>query len=118
MTTFKALQRIATSLLAISAVLVFATPAVAELAPFGLKSFEISATEAPAPGQAPDAFGRVLGPADVKAGSHPYKLTTTFVLNKAEFIERAGDFVPAGKGLKDVRVQLPPGFVGNPNAME
>jgi hypothetical protein len=92
-----------------------AAPAMAELAPFGLKSLEISATEAPAPGQAPDVFGRVLGPADVQAGSHPYALTTTFVLNGPETVSGT-KFVPAGKGLKDVRVQLPPGFVGNPNA--
>jgi hypothetical protein len=101
------------------ALLAFAAPAMAELAPFGLKSFEVSATEAPAVGQAPDAFGRVLGPADLQAGSHPYALTTTFVLNGPEFIKSTGSsgvFVPAGKGLRDARVQLPPGFVGNPNA--
>jgi hypothetical protein len=101
------------------ALLAFAAPAMAELAPFGLKSFEVAATEAPAVGQAPDAFGRVLGPADLQAGSHPYALTTTFVLNGPEFIKSLGSsgvFVPAGKGLKDARVQLPPGFVGNPNA--
>jgi hypothetical protein len=122
MTTFKALQKIAISLMAILAILAFAsTPALAETAPFGLKSFEISATEAPSPGQAPDAFGRVLGPADMQAGSHPDKLTTSFVLNPPEaIVEGPGEsethFVPAGKGLKDVRVHLPPGFVGNPNA--
>jgi hypothetical protein len=96
-----------------------AAPAMAELAPFGLKSLEISATGAPSAGQAPDTFGRVLGAADVQAGSHPYKLTTSFVLNPPEFLKTVGSsgrFEPAGKGLKDVRVQLPPGFVGNPNA--
>jgi len=119
MTTFKAVLKLALGILFAS--LLFAAPALAEKAPFGLKSFEISATEAPASGQAPDAFGRVLGPADVQAGSHPDKLTTSFVLNPPEaIVEGEGEgetrFVPAGKGLKDVRVQLPPGFVGNPNA--
>jgi len=98
------------------AILTFAAPALAEKAPFGLKFFEISATEAPSPGQEPDVFGRVQGPVDLQAGSHPYKLTTSFVLNKPEYIERSESFVPAGRGLRDVQVRLPPGFVGNPNA--
>ena len=102
--------------IAVLTMLAFAAPALAEKAPFGLKFFEISATEAPLPGQEPDVFGRVQGPADLQAGSHPYKLTTSFVLNKPEYIERSESFVPAGRGLRDVQVKLPPGFVGNPNA--
>ena len=116
MTILKALLKPLAPLIALVVVLALAAPAMAELAPFGLRSFEVAASEAPSPGQAPDAFGRVLGPADVQAGSHPYKLTTSFLLNKPEYIERAQEFAPAGQGLKDVRVQLPPGFVGNPNA--
>ncbi len=47
------------------------------------------------------------GMPDVQAGSHPYSLTATFVLSEPG----------PGKGdLKDVRLELPPGFVGNPNA--
>jgi hypothetical protein len=109
-------KRLLPFLLALCVPLLFAGSAFAEKAPFGLKSFEVSATEAPSPGQAPDVFGRVLGPVDLQAGSHPYALTTSFVLNKSEDIEGTGRFVPAGKGLKDLRLQLPPGFVGNPNA--
>jgi hypothetical protein len=108
-------KRLLLFLLGLCAPLLIATPALAETAPFGLKSFEVSATEAPSPGQAPDAFGRVLGHADLQAGSHPYALTTSFVLNGPETVSGT-QLVPAGRGLRDVRVQLPPGFVGNPNA--
>ena len=69
-----------------------ATPAMAE---FGLQRFAISARNQD-------------GTPDVQAGSHPWALTTTFVLNLPE----AG-----GEGnLRDVQVELPPGFVGDPNA--
>jgi hypothetical protein len=50
---------------------------------------------------------------DVQAGSHPYALTTTFSLTNPEAI--GGGPIPQGN-LKDVRVELPPGFVGDPNA--
>jgi hypothetical protein len=46
------------------------------------------------------------GTPDVQAGSHPYALTNTFVLNDAG----------PGNSLKNVRLELPPGFVGDPNA--
>ena len=70
--------------------------------PFGLHSLEVAAVNQ-------------NGSPDVQAGSHPYKLTTRFVLNELEEFE-TGHFRPSGDGLKDVRVELPPGFVGNPNA--
>jgi len=92
-----------------------AAPALAEGAPFGLKRLEVSETEAPAAGQEPNGFGNVLGPPDVQAGSHPYALTTAFAVDPPE--ETGGEtLLPAGQGLKDVRFELPPGFVGNPNA--
>jgi hypothetical protein len=71
---------------------VAATPAMAE--GFGLERFAIGAQNE-------------NGTPDVQAGSHPYSLTTTFVLN----LPSVGESY-----LKDARVQLPPGFVGNPNA--
>jgi hypothetical protein len=66
-----------------------AAPAMAE---YGLQRFAISATNE-------------NGTPDLQAGSHPYALTNTFVLN-----------LPAEGNLKDVRLELPPGFVGDPNA--
>jgi hypothetical protein len=47
------------------------------------------------------------GTPDVQAGSHPYALNTTFVL------EEPGR---ATGNLKDVTLELPPGLVGNPEA--
>ena len=70
---------------------------------FGLQSFEVSAVNRD-------------GSADVQAGSHPYALVTNFSFNESTF--NAGEEVfLASEGLKDVQVQLPPGFVGNPNAV-
>ena len=47
------------------------------------------------------------GTPDVQAGSHPYSLTATFVLSEPG---------PVNGDLKDARLELPPGFVGNPDA--
>ncbi len=71
------------------AVAVTAAPAMAE---FGLQRFAFSARNQD-------------GTPDVQAGSHPYALTTTFVLN-----------LPNRGNLKDVKLEMPPGFVGNPDA--
>ncbi|MGA2162982.1 MAG: hypothetical protein ABSH36_00765 [Solirubrobacteraceae bacterium] len=46
------------------------------------------------------------GTLDVQAGSHPYALTATFLL-KSPFHEH---------NLKDARLEIPPGFVGDPDA--
>ncbi len=72
-------------------VLVFATPALGE---FGLQRLAVSARNA-------------NGTPDVQAGSHPYAVTGTFVLSQ----EGGG-----GGNLKDAKLELPPGFVGDPNA--
>jgi hypothetical protein len=84
------------------------TPAMAANEPFGLHNLEVSAVNR-------------NGSPDAQAGSHPYALVTAFRLNKQEEIEIKGSpgepiFRPSGEGLKDVRFQLPPGFVGNPDA--
>ncbi len=89
MTTFKALSKLALGVLFVF--LLFATPAMAE---FGLQRLAVSARNQ-------------NGTADVQAGSHPYALTATFLLSESGY----------GQGtLKDLRLELPPGFVGNPNA--
>ncbi len=74
------------------AALALAAPAMAE---FGVQQFALSARN-------------INGTPDVQAGSHPYALTTTFVLN-----EPVG---PAQGDLKNLELELPPGFVGDPNA--
>ena len=51
------------------------------------------------------------GSPDTQAGSHPYGFTTTLDFNRTG----APPFLPAL--AKDVRVKLPPGLVGNPNAL-
>jgi hypothetical protein len=68
-----------------------ATPAMAE---FGLQSLAVSARNQ-------------NGTPDVEAGSHPSSLNTTFTLDNTS--------TETGY-LKDVKLELPPGFVGDPNA--
>jgi hypothetical protein len=93
-----------------------ATPAVAlESHGIEVQSLEASATEKPTAEQ--EAKGE-LGSLDVQAGSHPYVLTTSLLLSKPEELHVEGEhyFRLAGGGLKDLQFELPPGFVGNPNA--
>jgi hypothetical protein len=92
------MRRLLCGVLVLAASIVFAPSAMAD---FGLQSFEVSATNQ-------------NGAPDLQAGSHPYQLTTNFVLNPPK--EVAGKLVVDGD-LKDARVELPPGFVGDPNAM-
>ena len=54
-------------------------------------------------------FSNGDGALDTQAGSHPYDLTVNFGLNSIE-----GE--PAGGGLRDVAIALPPGIVGDPEA--
>ncbi len=95
MTTFKAVSKLALGLLCAS--LLFASPAMAE---FGLQRFAFSARNQD-------------GTPDVQAGSHPYALNTTFMVNFPTGSFES--FAPQGN-LKDVRLEMPPGFVGDPNA--
>jgi hypothetical protein len=68
------------------------------MASFGLERFALGVTNR-------------NGTPDVQAGSHPYALTNTFVLNRStESFRAPGD-------LKDVKLELPPGFAGDPNAL-
>ena len=69
---------------------------------FGLRSVEVQTTNQD-------------GSPDVQAGSHPYAFTTTFHVNEPERVSES-EFKPSGT-LKDIHVELPPGFVGNPNAV-
>jgi hypothetical protein len=92
--------------LAVAAVAAWlALAAVPARADFGIAGFEAAATNQD-------------GTPDTQAGSHPYQFTTniafnTTVLNGGFF---GNEIVPDGGNAKDVRVELPPGFVGDPNA--
>jgi hypothetical protein len=100
MTTFSALRNVSrVFVVVVFGVLVFAVaPAMAE---FGVERFAISARNQ-------------NGTPDVQAGSHPYALTTTFVLNQPSLCN--GEVCVAEGDLKDVKVELPPGLVGDANA--
>lgn len=53
----------------------------------------------------------------LEAGSHPFTLTTRFAANTELAPEgSAAPLLGAGGDLKDIRVALPPGLVGNPTA--
>ena len=74
---------------------------------FGIKSYEIS-------------FLNEDGTPDTQAGSHPYKFVNIFELNSHfKRIESNADSpyirVPDGV-LRNLKIALPPGFVGDPNA--
>jgi hypothetical protein len=87
-------------ILVAAAALLFAASALG--AGFGVQSFEASAVNRD-------------GSPDMQAGSHPYALITSFTMNESE--EKDGVFVATGGTVKDVHLALPPGFVGNPNAV-
>ncbi len=88
--------------LAVVVLVVCVVPALG--AGFGLRGFEMAVVNGD-------------GSQDVQAGSHPYALAMSFSLDESEELGGSGVFVPVDGGLKDVQLQLPPGFVGNPNAV-
>jgi hypothetical protein len=92
------MRRLLCGVLVVTASMVFAPSAMAG---FGLQSFEFSAVNQ-------------NGSPDVQAGSHPYELTTSFVGSPLK--EEGPELFVQEGSLKDVRVELPPGFVGNPEA--
>jgi hypothetical protein len=97
-------KRLLPVLLALCVPLLMASPAMAE---FGLERFGIGVQNGEGQNGTPD----------LQAGSHPYSLTTTFVLKQPPCTEVNGQFRCVAEGnLKDVRAELPPGFVGDPNA--
>ncbi len=74
---------------------------------FGIKSYEIS-------------FRNENGTPDTQAGSHPYKFEDLFTLNshfKREESNADSPYIRLPDGvLRNVKIDLPPGFVGDPNA--
>jgi hypothetical protein len=113
-------RRLLPALLASCLPLLFAAPALAGPG-FGIESLNATAIneEPTAEQKAHDWLGspdeQPVTP-DTQAGSHPWALVTSFLLNPAEEVGPNAFLVP-GRGVKDVVAQLPPGFVGNPNAV-
>jgi hypothetical protein len=83
--------------LLVGVVCLWVVPAVAQ-ASFGIVSFDASVTNQD-------------GSPDTQAGSHPFQATTVFKLNRTATAEHFPD-----GNVKDVRVDLPPGLVGDPSA--
>jgi hypothetical protein len=80
-------------------VLVSAAPARAE---FGISDFD----------------GSILnqdGTTASQAGSHPYEVSTTIRFNQTT--DGHGEAIPDGGNVKDIEVELPPGFVGDSTAI-
>src|ERR1700691_1298372 len=69
-------------------------------APFGWESFNAEATG-------------VNGLTDTQAGDHPYEYTVRYTLTEPPNGEEQ-----TGEGQKDIVVDLPPGFVGNPQVVQ
>ncbi len=97
------IKRLLPFLLGLSVPLLFAAPALAEFSFLpGKAGFDVTATNAD-------------GSPDLQAGSHPYDLTTTF--NFTWVANSEGYYLSDGGDLRDVAVELPPGLVGNANAV-
>lgn len=74
-------------------------------APFALSLFDM------------EAVGET-GEADTQAGSHPFELTTTLAFTVlAREVIGASESLQASAAPKDLEVALPPGLVGNANAV-
>src|SRR5690349_3212969 len=91
-------KRASILLLALAALLLAATPASAQ---FGFKDLSVS-------------FEGPLGEPVTQAGAHPFAMTTT--LNMNTILNAESEEVPEGS-IRDLEVQLPPGFVGDPEAV-
>ena len=84
-------------LLALTSWVLWCVPAQAH---FGFVGFE-------------NSFANEDGSFDVEAGSHPWEVTTAFKLNTTTGLESN---LRPDKDLRDVSVELPAGFVGDPTA--
>ncbi len=73
--------------------------AIAPAVPFGISTFTTSVVES-------------LGSPFTQAGGHPFSASTELLFNYTPGV--GGWLVPAGGASKEVQVELPPGFVGDP----
>lgn len=86
-----------------SAVAVNIPTTIAPAVPFGIRSFDTSVLDA-------------LGEPFTQAGGHPFSASTELVFNYTPGTE--GHLVTAGggDGPKEIQVELPPGFIGDPQS--
>jgi hypothetical protein len=74
-----------------------------EPTPFGVEDFELLPEDE-------------HGEPEAQAGSHPFQFTTTLAMNRIYHEFPSGLTLPSVPGLvKDLHVNLPPGFIGNAN---
>jgi hypothetical protein len=99
-------------LAACAAVAALAATAPGAAADFGVSVFD-GGTFGPPPAGTTDPWAS--GPAYTQAGGHPYEAWTAFQMNR--LIAPDGSFRADGGNLRDVRVDLPPGLIGNPSAV-
>jgi len=83
------------------ALLCFAVPSVSQAEEFGFVPGSVSATPL-----------RSDGSIENQAGAHPDRFVVDFDINVDEASQ-----TPIGGPVRDILVHLPPGFVGNPNAI-
>jgi hypothetical protein len=95
-------SRSALSVLWVGALVALAVPAVAN-ADFGLKEFDVT-------------FGQEGGGSATQAGSHPAEMATNFTLNYIALPGEPDLSYPDGS-LKDLEVEMPIGFAGNPSVV-
>jgi uncharacterized repeat protein (TIGR01451 family) len=90
-------------------------------APAALVKSENPVSEVAAPSGFQEFRSEILndeGKEVTQAGSHPYQYSTSFAANsKATPAGSDAPFVPSGGDIKTIRVNLPPGLVGNPTAI-
>jgi hypothetical protein len=99
-------------LAACGVVATLAVAAVPARADFGVAEFD-GGTFGPPPAGTIDPL--VSGPAYTQAGGHPYEAWTAFQMNREPTSD--GFFTVDGGNFRNVRVDLPPGLVGNPTAV-
>jgi hypothetical protein len=94
------------------ATLAFASaPARAE---FGVAVFDGGTFGPPPPGTTDP---HVSGPAFTQAGGHPYEAWTVFQMNRVTDPPPSNTLRADGGNFRNVRVDLPPGLIGNPTAV-
>lgn len=94
------------AVIAICAALAAAAFAPAAHASLDIQSLDFAISSPPAVG----AEAGAVGPAEVRAGAHPYQVTIDFDLSRTTDVN--GETVPTGSA-KNLQIDLPPGLIGS-----